>query len=174
VSSYSGAPLPIIGVVHSARTNLADTPVQSAVNPDEEAVLELDLAYLDGLLGLDGFDYAWLLTWLGHRDQPPGPPSLRQVPFLLGSRPQEFGVFATRGPRRINPIGLSLVRLGQIDGTMIHFRGVDVVDGTPVVDLKPYVARFDRPAGDVRSGWFDDVPIPPGATPRQLRDPLGR
>jgi tRNA-Thr(GGU) m(6)t(6)A37 methyltransferase TsaA len=175
VSSNSGAPpLSIIGVVRSARTDLADTPVQSALNPDEEAVLELDPAYLDGLLGLDGFDYAWLLTWLGQPDQPPGPPRLRQVPFLLGSRPREFGVFATRGPRRVNPIGLSLVRLGQIDRTRIHFRGVDVVDGTPVIDLKPYVARFDRPAGDVRSGWFDDVSMPPGATPRRLGHPLER
>ncbi len=169
----SGHPaLSFIGVVRSGRTELADTPVQSALNPDEEAVLELDPAYADALLGLDGFDYAWLLTWLGSPDRPTEPAKLRQVPFLLGSQPREYGILATRGPRRINPIGLSLVRLGRIDGTSIHFRGVDVIDGTPVVDLKPYVTRFDRPPGepgDVRCGWFDGVAMPLGATPERLR-----
>jgi tRNA (adenine37-N6)-methyltransferase len=178
----SGHPaLSFIGVVRSGRTELADTPVQSALNPDEQAVLELDPAYADALLGLDGFDYAWLLTWLGPTDGPGDRPSdgasepvkLRQVPFLHGSQPREYGILATRGPRRINPIGLSLVRLGQIDGTSIHFSGVDVIDGTPVVDLKPYVTRFDRPPeepDDVRCGWFDGISMPLGATPGQLRN----
>jgi tRNA-Thr(GGU) m(6)t(6)A37 methyltransferase TsaA len=161
--------LSIIGVVRSSYAELADTPVQSALNPDERAILELDPAYRDGLLGLDGFDYGWLITWLGQRGEALHPPSLRQVPFLRGRQPREVGVFATRGPRRINPLGLSLVRLVEIHEATIHFTGVDVVDGTPVVDLKPYVTRFDHPPGDVRCGWFDTVAIPPGVTPRQLR-----
>lgn len=163
--------LTIIGVVRSPRTVLAETPVQAALNPDEEAVLELDPAYRDGLLGLDGFDYAWLLTWLAGRDETPGSASLRQVPFLLARERRELGILATRGPRRINPLGLSLVRLGQIDETSIRFSGVDVIDGTPVVDLKPYVTRFDRPPGDIRCGWFDTVTMEPGATPARLREP---
>jgi tRNA (adenine37-N6)-methyltransferase len=63
-----------------------------------------------------------------------------------------MGILATRGPRRINPIGLSLVRLLGVDGASVRFAGVDFVDGTPVLDVKPYVARFDRPPGDVRCG----------------------
>jgi tRNA (adenine37-N6)-methyltransferase len=161
-------PFSVIGVVRSDRTDLAATPVQAALNPDEHARVELDPAYGDGLLGLDGFDYAWLLTWLGTSDEPSVAPSLRQVPFLLGRRPKKLGIFATRGPRRINPIGLSLVRLGPIEHTTIHFRGVDITDGTPVLDLKPYVTRFDCPPGDVRCGWFDDITIPAGVTPEEL------
>jgi tRNA-Thr(GGU) m(6)t(6)A37 methyltransferase TsaA len=166
-------PVSIIGVVRSSRFEPADTPVQAALNPDERAILELDPAYRDGLLGLDGFDYAWLISWLGQGGEPASPPSLRQVPLLLGRRPQTFGIFATRGPRRVNPIGLSLVRLWEIDDTTIHFSGVDLVDGTPVVDLKPYVTRFDRPPGDVRCGWLVTITMPDGATPAQLRPPDG-
>jgi len=162
-------PLAVIGVVRGGRTDLADTPVQSAVNPSEQAAVELNPEYADGLLGLEGFDYAWLLTWLGRPDEPAEPPSLRQVPFLLSQRPQTLGIFATRGPRRVNPIGLSLVRLGPIHHATVEFSGVDMIDGTPVLDIKPYVTRFDCPPVDVRCGWFDDVAIAPGVTPAQLR-----
>ena len=83
-----------------------------------------------------------------------------------------MGVFATRGPRRINPIGLSLVRLLAVDGREIRFAGVDMVDRTPVIDIKPYVARFDQPHADgqppVRCGWFDEVEIADRVTPAEL------
>jgi tRNA (Thr-GGU) A37 N-methylase len=68
-----------------------------------------------------------------------------------------IGIFATRGPRRINPIGLSLIQLLGVAGTTVSFAGVDVIDGTPVIDLKPYVSRFDRPPGEPPCGWFDDT-----------------
>jgi tRNA (adenine37-N6)-methyltransferase len=160
-----------IGVVRSARTEAAHTPVQSTLNPDETATVEVDEAYLDSLDGLEGFDFAWLLTWLGHRaaDEEAGRTvPMRQVPFLLRPRPREIGIFATRGPRRVNPIGLSLVRVLAVTGPTVHFSGVDVVDGTPVIDLKPHVTAFDRPAGVPRCGWLDDVSIPPQATPASL------
>ena len=79
-----------------------------------------------------------------------------------------MGIFATRGPRRVNPIGLSLIQLLQVTGETVLFAGVDVVDGTPVVDLKPYVTRFDRPPGDPRCGWFDQIAIAEGTTPARL------
>jgi tRNA-Thr(GGU) m(6)t(6)A37 methyltransferase TsaA len=143
------------------------------LNGGELARLEIDDRYVDGLDGLAGFDYVWLLTWLGS-DSPgsqsgeDADPPLRQVPFLLGSRPQEIGVFAMRGPRRVNPIGLSLVRVVELGPSWLRFAGVDVVDGTPVVDVKPYVARFDRPPGEVRSGWFDGVDLVERSTPESL------
>jgi tRNA-Thr(GGU) m(6)t(6)A37 methyltransferase TsaA len=164
-----------IGTIRTGRTERAATPVQSAVNLDEHGTIELDPAYADGLDGLEGFTHLWLLTWLGagqtSEDTGEGasPPALRQVPFLLGGTGREIGIFATRGPRRPNSIGLSLVRLVSVDGAIVRFAGVDMVDGTPLLDLKPYVAQFDRPTDDVRSGWFDTIEIRPGVTPGDLR-----
>ena len=118
--------------------------------------------------GLTGFSHLWLLTWLHRQEDGPDPPALRQVPFLLRSRPRLVGVFATRGPRRVNPIGLSLVELLEVTDASVHFAGVDLVDGTPVIDIKPYVGRFDRPAGQSVGGWFDEVTIGEDVTPADL------
>lgn len=160
-------PLPAIGVVRTPYLSREDTPVQSSLNREVEGVLELDADYAEGLDGLSGFDYAWLLTWLGAGDSEAV--ELHQVPFLLRPEGHQVGLFAMRGPRRPNPIGLSLVRLVGFDGPRVTFAGVDMVDGTPVLDLKPYVAQFDRPpVHDVRSGWFDTAALPPGATPKLL------
>src|SRR6202040_3204209 len=101
-------------------TDLAHTPVQSRLNPDETATLHVYDAYVDGLDGRGDFDYAWLLTWLARPNAPPGPPPpLRHVPFLLRRQPRAVGVFAARGPRRINPIGLSLIKVLSIAGSAV-------------------------------------------------------
>jgi tRNA-Thr(GGU) m(6)t(6)A37 methyltransferase TsaA len=164
--------LVVIGVVRSAYTTRADTPVQSALNASGTAIVEVEARFAAALEGLDGFDYAWVITWLGAAGDPaPDDVPLRQVPFLLRRQPRqprEVGVLATRGPRRINPIGLSLVRIVDVGPSTLRFAGVDMIDGTPVVDIKPFVARFDRPDGDVRCGWFDTVDLPDGATPASL------
>jgi tRNA-Thr(GGU) m(6)t(6)A37 methyltransferase TsaA len=160
--------LQAIGVVRTARTDLAGTPIQASLNRAEHGTIEIDERYLDALEGLADFDYAWLMSWL-HRLAPPrSDPPLRQIPFLLQSQQRPMGMFAARGPRRINPIGLSLIRLLDATGPVISFAGVDLVDGTPVIDLKPYVARFDRPPGEPRCGWYDRVPISDAITPAQL------
>jgi tRNA (adenine37-N6)-methyltransferase len=181
-------PLPILGVIRNAHQDAGATPVQAALNPDEQALVDLDPQYTAGLAGIEGFDYIWLLTWLADplgdalgdalADAPgdapgfaPDPPPLTQVPFLLGPQGRSMGVFATRGPRRVNPIGLSLVRLLDIDGKVITFAGVDMIDGTPVIDIKPYVTRFDRPAGDPRCGWFDTLAMAEAVTPDDLAKP---
>ncbi len=165
-------PLPIIGVVRTSRMTTETTPVQAALIRDEAATLEIFEPYAEGLAGLDGFDYACLLCWLHepHVVTDGGPP-LTQVPFLMRGAGVAMGIFATRGPRRVNPIGLSLVRLGAITGRFVSFAGVDLLDGTPIVDLKPYVTRFDHPDGVVRCGWFDEVAMPEGATPAELGQP---
>jgi tRNA (Thr-GGU) A37 N-methylase len=82
-----------------------------------------------------------------------------------------MGTFATRGPRRVNPIGLSLVHVLAVEDRSVRFGGVDLLDGTPVIDLKPYVTRFDRPDGEPRCGWFDTVEIRDGVTPVDLGPP---
>ena len=132
----------------------------------------------EGLDGLQDFAYAWLLTWLHRPDRPVTPsgerggrPAMRQVPFLLRREGRAMGMFATRTPRRVNPIGLSLVELLEVTGTTVRFAGVDLLDGTPVLDIKPYVTRFDRPPGEPRCGWFDQVAMREGSTPAQLAAP---
>lgn len=168
----SSVPIATIGVVRSSRTSLADTPIQAALNRAERGVIEVDPKYREGLDGLEGFGYAWLLTWLHNSDRRPDDlPPLKQVPFLLHGTGREMGIFATRGPRRINPIGLSLVQLVEVRANVIVFYGVDVIDGTPVIDLKPYVERFDRPPGRPSCGWFDEVVIEDGVTPTTVGRP---
>jgi tRNA (adenine37-N6)-methyltransferase len=161
-------PLPVIGTVRTSRSARQTTPVQAALNRSETGILEIDEAFVEGLAGLDGFDYAWLLSWLHESGPPDLLPPLTQVPFLLRPEQRSMGIYATRGPSRLNPIGLSLVALREISGRFVTFAGVDLLDGTPVIDLKPYVTRFDRPAGRPRCGWFDSVQIPEGVTPADL------
>ena len=160
-------PLPVIGVVRTGHREKESTPIQSSLNRAEHGTVEIGAEYLDGLDGLAGFDYAWLLTWL-HRGDEAGPAPLRQVPFLLRRQRREVGIFATRGPRRVNPIGLSLIQVLAVAGPVVSFAGVDLLDGTPVIDLKPYVTRFDRPPGEPRCGWLDTLDIPDGVTPQRL------
>jgi len=156
-----------IGVVRSPYTVRDDTPLQSGLNRDVRAVVEVDPAYADALEGLDGFDYAWLLTWLDHEGQ--APPALRQVPSFLQREGREVGLFAMRGPRRINPVGLSLVQVVELSASTLTFAGVDLLDGTVVIDIKPYVTAFDAPPSTPRCGWFDEVDLPASATRRSLR-----
>jgi tRNA (Thr-GGU) A37 N-methylase len=193
-------PLTVIGLVRSAYREPETTPIQAALDRAGHGTIEIAAPYREGLAGLDGFGYAWLLTWLhqpGSRDgerppggrdggrppggrdggRPPGGrdggPPLRQVPYLLRGQQREMGIFATRGPRRVNPLGLSLIQLLGVTAQTVAFAGVDVIDGTPVVDLKPYVTRFDRPPGDPPCGWFDDLDISDGSTPAGLGPPPG-
>jgi len=185
----ANVPLVVIGVIRSAHTEPETTPIQAALNRAGHGTIEIAEPYRDGLAGLDGFGYAWLLTWLhrpgdrkdaGDRTEPGAGegragrgvrPPLRQVPFLLRRQQREMGIFATRGPRRVNPIGLSLIQLLEVTPQAVRFAGVDVIDGTPVIDLKPYVTRFDRPPGDPPCGWFDEVALDEGSTPAGLARP---
>jgi len=162
------ASLPVIGVVRTRHHELETTPIQAGLNRAEHGAIEIAERYRDGLDGLAGFDYAWLLAWLDRPRDPGGDAPLRQVPFLLRPQQRKMGIFATRGPRRVNPVGLSLIQLLEVTGEAVVFAGVDLLDGTPVIDLKPYVTRFDRPPGDPRCGWFDEITMADGTTPGQL------
>jgi tRNA-Thr(GGU) m(6)t(6)A37 methyltransferase TsaA len=135
-----------IGIVHSPHQGTTGVPIQTAGAPDSPGTLEVFAEFLPGLKDLEHFEYLILLTHL-HRCPHE---RLEVVPFL-DDRPH--GVFATRAPARPNRIGLSIVRLESIDGSMLQFCGNDMVDGTPVLDIKPYVPAFDVRATD-RIGWF--------------------
>jgi len=138
-----------IGQIRTPFTSTAGMPIQAVVARDVPGTIELDPAYADGLADLDGFSHLILVYQLHLA----GTPRLVVTPFL-DDTPR--GIFATRSPARPNPIGLSTVRLGGVRGTTIDILDVDMVDGTPLLDIKPYVPAFDDRAG-ARVGWFELV-----------------
>jgi len=135
-----------IGVIRSPFTTLAGMPIQTVAATDVAATVELDPRYAAGLRDIDGFSYLLLITHL-HLMQGF---ALEVTPFM---DTQPHGVFATRSPRRPNPIGLSIVRLVRREGATLHIEEVDLVDGTPVLDIKPYVPQLDDRAAE-HTGWF--------------------
>ena len=139
-----------IGVVRSAFQMAAGTPIQAALAGEKEGSVELFEEFAPGLKDLDGFERIWLLYWF---DQAEWDGRLAVTPYL-DTTPR--GVFATRAPSRPNRIGLSSVQLLGIECNVLRIRGVDVLDGTPVLDIKPYVPRFDSFEG-ARAGWLDSV-----------------
>ncbi len=136
-----------IGIIHSPFTEPKGTPIQPTRADHAEGWIELEKQYQPALRDLDGFDRIWLL-YVFHRA---GEPKLEVVPFL-DTVPR--GLFATRAPRRPNPIGLSCVQLVGIEGNIVRIADVDMIDGTPLLDIKPYAPRMDHFPVE-RSGWLD-------------------
>jgi tRNA-Thr(GGU) m(6)t(6)A37 methyltransferase TsaA len=140
-----------IGVVHSAFTDQAGTPIQPALaGPDAVGTVEVYPQYGEALDDLEGFERIWLVCWL-HRA---GQVRLKVQPYLDD---RERGLFATRAPSRPNPIGISAVRLVRREGLTLHVADLDVLDGTPLLDIKPYSARFDV-FPEARQGWLRSAP----------------
>lgn len=138
-----------IGVIHSPFTQPTGTPIQPAFADGAEGRVVVDEQYAEALRDLAGFERIWLIYWF---DRAP-PMSLTVVPFL-DETPR--GLFAVRAPCRPNPIGLSAVRLLSIEGNVLRVADLDVLDGTPLLDIKPYVPRFDS-FPDSRHGWLEDA-----------------
>ncbi len=136
-----------VGRLRTPFASLADCPRNGRQpNPAPECVAEVDSAYRDGLLGLDGFSHLILLYWLG-----PQADGLRIVPPFDG---EERGVFATRAPLRPNPIGLSVVEfLGANGPGRLRVRFLDCVDRTPLLDIKPYLPSTDAEP-NATMGWL--------------------
>ena len=123
----------VIGRIRTRHASFEHTPVQAALNPEEEeeGTIELDPRYLDASMGSASSAICGCSPG-SHPTKANRPePGLRQVPFLLRRAPRRLGILATRGPKRPTPIGLSLVRLGAVDGTTIRFAGVDMLGATP-------------------------------------------
>lgn len=137
-----------IGIIHTGLTSQENTPIQGVFSK-EPGSIELFPEYADGLKDIEGFSHLHLTY---HFDRSEGG-RLRQKPFLDGSK--ERGIFATMHYNRPNPIGLSIVELLGVRGNVLEVRGADVLDGTPLLDIKPYVRRFDVRDG-ARCGWFDE------------------
>ncbi|GAB4468649.1 MAG: tRNA (N6-threonylcarbamoyladenosine(37)-N6)-methyltransferase TrmO [Anaerolineae bacterium] len=134
-----------IGLIRSPFTDREGMPIQ-AVRSDAPGRVEMDGAYVKGLLDIEGFSHL-ILLYVFHRIEEP---ELIIRPFLDD---QPHGVFATRHPARPNPIGLSVVELIEHDGNVLYIRGVDVLDSTPLLDIKPYVPQFDHHTV-TRTGWL--------------------
>ena len=153
-----------IGHVRTAYDDPAQTPIQTSRNPGEPGRLVVLEEYAAGLEGLEGFDYAHLICFLDRvweaDDRGRRPfvgDRLRPVPFLLQDAGQRVGVFATRSPVRPNYLALSLVRVVGVHGNVVDFAGVDLLDGTPVLDVKPFEPHLDVPGYTPGSGWLDQV-----------------
>lgn len=135
-----------IGIIHSAFTEPEGMPIQPAGAAGIKGSVEVFENFQPGLEDLDGFSHIILLYHF-HRSRGF---DLRVVPFL-DSSPR--GLFATRAPKRPNPIGLSIVQLDKIEDGVLYIRNIDILDGTPLLDIKPYVPEFDA-QGNVRTGWL--------------------
>jgi len=142
-----------IGVVHSPFRERSSAPRQASVARDARGTIELfaGRGYEDALEGLDAWDYVWVI-FVFHKNVEEG---RGWKPKVLPPRSDaKRGLFATRSPHRPNPIGLSAVKIERVEGLFVHVRQLDVLDGSPVLDLKPYVAYADAYA-EARAGWLE-------------------
>ena len=138
-----------IGVIHTPFRVAEGAPIQPAFAEGAEGTIEVLEEYAEGLKDLAGFERIWLIYWFD-----------RSKPFKLLVTPymdtQQRGLFATRAPSRPNPIGISAVKLERIDANKIYAGDVDMLDGTPLLDIKPYSPKFDSFEVN-RIGWLQNA-----------------
>jgi len=137
-----------IGIIRSPFEQVEGMPIQPAGASLIQGRVEVFPEYGEGLKDLDGFSHIFLMY---HFHQVNGP-ELIVTPFM-DSHPR--GLFSTRAPKRPNPIGLSVVKLLRVVGTVLHVENVDILDGTPLLDIKPYIPQFDQHPAD-RIGWLQE------------------
>ncbi len=152
-------PCRVVGTVESPFRERFGIPRQASLVPEAIGRVVFAPDVREALVGLDGFSHVWLVTAL--HALPDGASRCKVRPPRLGGDTR-IGAFATRAPHRPNPIGLSLVEVVAVepDAPALVFRGCDLLDGTPVIDVKPYVDYADRPRGAVRHGWLGDAQPP--------------
>lgn len=135
-----------IGRIISPFKEAKGTPIQPTADDTARGKIELFPEYIEGIKDLDGFSHLILL----YHFHKAGEASLIVKPFLEN---EVHGIFAVRAPSRPNPIGLSIVRLLKIEENILHVADLDILDGTPLLDIKPYVPEFDR-RDNVKIGWL--------------------
>ena len=136
-----------IGVIHSPYKDSKDIPIQGTFKSEVEGWIELKDKYVGGLKDLDEFSHAIILYYFhkSQRQETEGRPFLER---------NKHGIFAIRSPHRPNHIGFSIVKIKKIEANKMYFTEVDMLDATPVLDIKPYVKYFDS-RDDVKCGWLD-------------------
>jgi tRNA (adenine37-N6)-methyltransferase len=156
-----------IGLIHSPHRQAEGTPIQPRYAEAVEGTVEVFPKFAPGLRDLDGFERIWLLFWCDRAREG----RLEVVPYR---DTQARGVFATRSPSRPNPIGISCVRLLAVEGATLRVAGLDVLDGTPLLDIKPYVPDCDVFTVK-RVGWWDharNLPTADGRFAQEKPNPL--
>jgi tRNA-Thr(GGU) m(6)t(6)A37 methyltransferase TsaA len=135
-----------IGTIHTPFKVLEDMPIQPKGAAETIGTVELEEQYMQGLADLEGFSHIYLLYefHMARRTE------LTVIPFM---DTQPRGVFATRSPLRPNHIGISIVQLIGVEKNIVTVRGIDILNGSPLLDIKPYIAAFDA-VQDSRSGWM--------------------
>ncbi|MBN2485780.1 MAG: tRNA (N6-threonylcarbamoyladenosine(37)-N6)-methyltransferase TrmO [Bacteroidales bacterium] len=136
-----------IGIVHSEYKKPEGTPIQPVASIGSEAVIEILPEFAEGLTDLEQFSHIWVLFHMHQARYK----QLKVVPFLDSV---SHGIFATRSPGRPNPIGISVVILNRIEGNRLYVKNIDIIDGSPVIDIKPFIAQFDV-YENTNSGWFE-------------------
>ena len=135
-----------IGIIHSPFSSREEMPIQPVGAQDVEGEIHIDEPFGPGLKDLEGFSHIYLIYHF-HRTRNT---RLQVIPFMDTVM---RGVFSTRSPRRPSRIGMSVVELIAVEGNVLRIRGVDILDGTPLLDIKPYVPAFDDRA-NARTGWL--------------------
>ena len=135
-----------IGIIHSPHKSIEDMPIQPKGASEVAGHIVVNEEYIDGLQDLDGFSHIYLLYSFHQAIRT----EMHVIPFMDS---QTRGVFATRSPLRPNHIGISVVNLIGIEGNKIFVKGIDILDGTPLLDIKPYIKEFDVVQDSV-SGWL--------------------
>jgi len=136
-----------IGKIHSPYKESKNIPIQGKYKDDVEAWIELKEKYVKGLKDLDEFSHCILIYYFHKSNKE----TIEGKPFL---EDKKHGIFAIRSPHRPNHIGLSIVKIKRIQKNKLYFTEIDMIDGTPLLDIKPYVKYFDN-REDVISGWLE-------------------
>jgi len=136
-----------IGIIHSPFNEAKGTPIQFSASKDIEGTIEIFPDFIEGLKDLEDFSHI-ILIYHFHLAKNA---ALRVIPFMDDC---ERGVFSTRAPNRPNSIGFSIVKLNKIENNNLYVSGLDIINGTPLLDIKPYVPEFD--VVDVtKTGWLE-------------------
>ena len=138
-----------IGVINTPHKESTKTPIQPVFAKGITGTVEIYPEYSEGLTDLEKFSHVFLIYYFNQSSKT----MLKVKPYL---QDELHGVFATRAPHRPNKIGISVVKLRRIERNILYVEDVDILDGTPLLDIKPYIARFDS-RSDVYSGWQDEI-----------------
>lgn len=151
-----------IGIIHSSLTEAKGSPIQPVFAKNSEGIVEVYEPYRQGLKDIEGFERIWLIYFFHKAAKC----RLLVTPYM---DTVERGLFATRAPCRPNPIGMSSVRLKRVEDGRIYITEVDILDGTPLLDIKPYAKRFDNFKVE-RNGWLDNATGERGIADKRFHD----
>lgn len=138
-----------IATIRSPFCELVNMPIQPKGAKNAFATIEFKPKFVEGLKDLEGFSHLYLIYYFHQMKAP----KLSAIPFNDATHTPR-GVFSTRAPVHPNGLGLSVVELVKVEENIVTIKGVDILDGTPLIDIKPYIENFDKIEGEVRSGWM--------------------